>query len=83
MGAEGDDIDLLRADPMLAKIFFEKARYWRVVSLEGDGFAVTSIVERLDSFTPSACDELVDEWDQNYTKGAGASYLKSIRLDER
>lgn len=69
-------------DPALAQIYFEKARYWRLVSLEGNGFAVTNIVAKLDSFTPSACDEFVDDWDRKFTRGAGASYLQVTNRDD-
>lgn len=48
-----------------ARISFEKARYWRIISLESAGLNASNIVLRMAVFTREKCSEDLERWDAN------------------
>ena len=50
----------------LANIAFQKAKYWRLISLESRGASTEEISNFLQEFTPDKCRKMLMEYDEYY-----------------
>lgn len=63
----------------LARVYYEKSRYWRIVSREKLAINPEDILESHDLTTRDESDKYALEWDKKRTQGIGPAYLKELK----
>ena len=61
----------------LARLYYEKARYWLMTNMERRGIAAAEIVRKMADFTPEQCREAALSWDRVFTEGRGPRFVQN------